>query len=566
MHHSVGSVLFLLGFFFFISQGACDCASTAPGGNADIIGTAGGDANAVIVDATVPLDDAGDPIITDGSVVSYDDSGTLVFVDASTGISDAAGDSDTSPLVQPLPDFCAGSGAVVSFGEDNICSGDLATQTFRFGLCACDTFTTSAQLTVDSFDSSLGAYGDQTPGDDGNIGINNGPLNLSRKITIQGSGFIGGGGLRMASQSLISQNLSAYGDVTLTNGNASVGRNAFINGDLGTGMTIQGDLYQPVGSVNSGTVQGSVVNQPIPNTMPCPCGEDQLLDVAGLTAWAETHNDNATFAFDDAGSAIALDPTLYESGGPDVLRLPCGRFYLSSVNQSSGALDIIVTSRAVLFINGDLSTSRFSITVQDGGELDIFVAGDVSISAAADFGSAATPSLVRTYIGGNVALQASANFSGNIYAPHADINFGAAGEIYGSLFVNTATFGAAARIHFDSAIRHAADNCVDVTLPDGGMLVDSGSNPDSAVSDAALSDTTSTDLFTPPVDASMPDVVQPDAAEDNTCSGVCSFECGVEACIIEGAIGHCGACRNDLDCCAPMLCEPNSGVCYYPGG
>lgn len=554
-----------LALAMILSPGGCDCdGAVAPNGTSgDAVNTASLDASASTLDARVPLDDAGHPIIPDGSAVAYDDAGNLVFVDASTSdanssIADAASAEDANALEQPLPDFCQGSGAVVSFGEEGICSGDLAAETFRFGLCACDSVYTNAQLRIDAFDSSLGAYGDQTPSDDGNLGVNNGPLDLAGKLTVRGSSFVGGGGMSLTHNSQVTQNLSAYGDLS---GQASIGRNAYINGDLASGISIGGDLYQPAGATSSGTVNGSIIHQVIPNILPCPCSEEQILDVAALTSWAQTHNDNDLFGESAGGAAAVLDPNLFASGGPAELHLPCGRYYLSTVEQGGG-LTLFVEGRAVLFIDGNLNAGPFAIQVADGAEIDLFVARDVNITASANFGSAEKPSLVRTYIGGTVSLAASANFAGNIYAPHADIDFGAHGEVYGSLMVNSVSFNAAADIHFDRAIRRASESCVNPNPADGGSLVDSG-----AVGDAALADLVGVDQYVSLPDAAGHDSMQPDAAQPNTCSAVCSFECGYEACLIDGqGEGHCGPCQSDLDCCAPMLCDTNSGACYYPGG
>ena len=64
-----------------------------------------------------------------------------------------------------------------------------------------------------------------------------------------------------------------------------------------------------------------------------------------------------------------------------------------------------------------LNTAGFSITTQPGAEVDLFVKGDLVINGPSSFGSAASPVSVRTYVGGNLSVQASALFAGNVYAP-----------------------------------------------------------------------------------------------------------------------------------------------------
>ncbi len=495
-----------------------------------------------------------------GSTTGTDSGG--VTLDASGGeggLLDAVapldgGGEDVDPLVQNLPDFCAGSGAVVSFGDEGICAGDLASQTFRFALCACEGISTTAQLTVDSFDSADGPYNASSPGDDGQLGLNEGPLTLDRKLTVQGSAFVGGGGLGLGPDSLISQNLYADGDVSMTGGGSqgTIGRNAYINGDLGDRITVEGDLTLPATATVNGTVNGTTTQADIPAILPCPCATEQILDIAALTGWAATNNDNEVWAVDEDagmviedGGALGLDPTLYEDGGPQTLVLPCGRFYLTEVIQPS-SLDIVVRDRAVLFIDGNLSANRFTITVEDGGELDLFVAGDVAIGAAADFGSPDRPAAVRTYIGGNMTLQANAEFAGNVYAPNAEIIFGAQASLYGSLMVRSVSFTAAGFVHFDSAIRRAGEACASPVDPDGGVVL----LPDGGVAEAG-----------------QVDAAGEDAGPDG-CTGICSFECAEYACLIDPgqSTGVCGACRTDLDCCAPLLCDEIGGTCYYPGG
>lgn len=509
----------------------------------------------------------------DGSETGQDGhlaDGALPGDGAPLGDGAQAGDGatpDTDPLIQPLPGFCEGSGTVVSIGEQDVCAGDLASDTFRFALCACEGITTTAQLTVDSFDSDEGPYGGANIGEDGQLGLNQSDLTLDHQLTVQGSAFIGGGGIVFGPGSTISQNLYSYGSAAMSGpgSHTTIGRNAFLNGDLGQRITVSGDLTAPVGASVDGTVTGSVIEAPIPQILPCPCRPDQILDVAALTAWAETNNDNALFGLDldggivEAGATdltadggiVGLDPHLYEAGGPAVLRLPCGRFYLMSIAQPQ-ALDIVVTARTVLFVDGDMSTTRFTITVEDEGELDLFVAGNVTIDAAASFGSAGKPAAVRTYIGGNMSLQANASFAGNVYAPNADIVFGAESTLYGSLMVRNASFTASGTIHFDSAIRQAGEECAPTTAPDGGSADDAALPGDAGAADLAGSDRSGADSGGPV----------------EGCTDVCSHDCGQLYCLLDPdvAVGSCGPCRSDLDCCAPLLCHSGSGACYYPGG
>lgn len=509
----------------------CDGCGTAVPGN-------GGDAAA----GDAPIGDAiaGDAIAGDTSGGNLDGSFDRVATDG------AASTDASDPLNQNLPAFCSGSGTVVSVGSAGICAGDLAADTFRFALCACQHIAVQGQLTVDAFDSSQGAYGGSNIIDDGQLGLNQGDLALDNRLTVRGSVFSGGGGVTFGPSSQVTQNLYSFGNVAMagSGSNASIGRNAFANGNVGNRITIAGDLTVPASATVNATVNGTVIRAPVPQILPCPCAAEQILDIAGLTTWAATNNDNDAYAVADAGSGsdagFLLDPTLYENGGPTTLTLPCGRFYLTRINQAGSALDIHVLDRAVLFVAGDLAAQRFTIHVDTGGELDLFVAGNLTIGAAADFGAPDKPSSVRTYVAGNLGFQASSMFAGNVYAPNADILFGAYADLYGSLMVRNVTFNAAASVHYDNSIRRAGESC-DAPATDGGVVTTDGSvvTTDGSVADAG------------PIGCTL-----------------CGDDCGVQACLIASGqtTGTCGACRTDLDCCAPLLCDDATGVCFLPGG
>jgi hypothetical protein len=140
------------------------------------------------------------------------------------------------------------------------------------------------------------------------------------------------------------------------------------------------------------------------------------------------------------------------------MTLPCGRYYLTGV-EHGGQLSLTALGRVALFVDGDFNTGGITIDIQENGELDLFVKGNLIVNSAASFGSETTPMKVRTYVGGSVQLQASTTFAGNLYAPNAEVSFGASTDLFGSLFVKRVSFGANAAVHFDSAIRQAGAAC-----------------------------------------------------------------------------------------------------------
>jgi hypothetical protein len=562
--------LILLG----IITGGCSCGDN-PGAN-DHRDGAGGDTNGSgMTDAGFLLidggfDDAGHPI--DGGVIAADalpggDAG-FIFIDG--GFNDAgqaldggvvaadaaarsggdAGIPDGNPLTEPHDQFCMGMGTVVEVGGSggsNQCAGNIAMNTFRLGLCACETIAVQSTLSIDSFDSTLGAYGAPLPngmtnvGDDGHLGINR-TLNMSGKLTVSGSAFVAGsGGFSVGPESAVQIDLQSNGPATQDHSGCSIGHNAFINGDVNGRYTIAGDLEVPTTAMVSSMtmVGGRLIRHAISVRPPCPCGPTEILDIPSITQWAATHNDNAI--------THVLTATIWDNGGPSSITLPCGRYFVNRIQPNSG-LSITAEGRTVLFVNGDMTIAGpLTVTLRPGAELDLFVAGSLSSMAALSLGDASAPSKVRTYIGGTgtIDLSASSSFDGNVYAPRAAVVFGASAQIFGSLFARTATFAGAAQVHFDSAIRHAGSSCT----PDAG----------SAGTDGSVG---STDGSSGNADAGTADagtLTHPDASVGQGCTGC--LQCGNLACIIPPGqmSGMCSACSSDVDCCAPDVCR--LGIC-----
>jgi hypothetical protein len=232
---------------------------------------------------------------------------------------------------------------------------------------------------------------------------------------------------------------------------------------------------------------------------------------------------------DNDSPPIVLTSTTWATGeGPSSINLPCGRYYVTSIDAPNG-LTLLAEGRVVLFVDGDMTIGGpLSVETSSDAEVDLFVAGDLRVQSAARFGSAVAPAKTRTYVGGSDAIDLSASsvFGGNLYAPRALVHFGAAAELFGALFARTAEFDAAARIHFDRAIRSQGDDCEDGGVPmDGGLGPDGGPGPDGGGADGGMVPDAGG-----PRDGGVPDS-------------------GVE-------------CDDDLDCPAPELCV--EGRCQIP--
>jgi hypothetical protein len=428
-------------------------------------------------------------------------------------------EGEGDPLEDPYQVFCSGSGTVVGVdtGAD-ACLGDIAQQIFGFGFCACDALSADgSQLLVDSFDSARGGYGvvdamGTNIGADGHVGVN-GAANIDVQLEVHGSVLIGGGGLSLPNggNNAIAGDLYVFGDA-FAGGTTPVGDDAFINGDF-AGFEVGGDLQVAPAAVVTSSVAGTITEVSIPPVAPCACGANELLDIAGIVAFGRTNNDNtvlddpATPANDSLDASAYADPAV---SGPSTLTLPCGRFYVAGINQAQ-SITIHATGRTVLFVDGPFIANGLTIQLDAGAEVDIFVTGDMSFDASSNLGNITTPSGVRSYVNGQLSLGAQATFGGLIYAPHADVVFNAAADIYGALFVNSAEFSGNTEIHFDSAVRRAGDACEDEVGEGEG-------EPACLTCDS-----------------------------DNSC--------GRNACVD----GTCVACVTDLDCCLPLSCE--EGVC-----
>jgi hypothetical protein len=225
----------------------------------------------------------------------------------------------------------------------------------------------------------------------------------------------------------------------------------------------------------------------------------------------------------------------------DPLVLPCGRYLLTSVNQSS--LAIRATGRSVLFVDGDLLARSLSISVDPGAEIDIFVKGSLRAETSTVLGDAARPAAVRLYVGQAVSFSAQATVNANLYAPRADLVFGAAATVHGALFVNRLTIAGNTNFHYDLAVREAGTG-------GSGCRSDDDCCPDETCRPSAV------------------------ANQPNECVPACSQcddpVCGTQACVAVNANGRgvCGECASAADCCAGEVCEaPAAGqprVCTEP--
>lgn len=240
----------------------------------------------------------------------------------------------------------------------------------------------------------------------------------------------------------------------------SVGTNAYINGSAkGTPLAIVQTLYQPAGATNTNVTYASLMNMPVSVPPPCACAASDLIPVAGIVAARQNNNDNA---------AIGLDAALFSgASAPQRLDLPCGSYYLNSLNTNND-VTIVAHGRTALYIGGDVVSSRpLSLTLDPGAEFDIFIAGTIKSSSNFNIGSPNYPALTRTYVGSAAQLtfSSSASLAGNFYDGAALVKWSAPAVVYGAVFAGDFDSSSSVNIHYDRQVVKAGASCPN---PGGG--------------------------------------------------------------------------------------------------
>ncbi len=402
------------------------------------------------------------------------------------------------------PTNCAGGGppiVVAAAPSGGGCLGLLAQTTFRWGLCSCKDVRASDKLLVDAYDSRLGLY--HPGGLGGGVGANGG-YQTSASAEVWGALWCAADtGVDTHAPNTIKQELRVGGPLHSSD-NFDVGGDGYVNGDVSTSssITIAKTLHVPAAATVSANVTSAMVTrEAVTVSPPCDCQPQQLIPIAGIVAAHRPPNN------DDA--LINLDPTVFATrGSARRLDLPCGNYYLTSIDQSD-PLTIVAHGRTALYIDGDVQGSdALTFTLDPNAELDIFIAGTIVASAGLTIGSPNYPALSRTYVGSpnGLRLSAGSRIGGNLYAAYGLVTWSAGSDLYGALYAGDFAASASTVIHYDRAVLGTGGSC------------------------------------TPPPSPSPPDAGTP------MCSS-CK-DCGNQACIG----GACGACRNNADCCAPLVC------------
>jgi hypothetical protein len=419
---------------------------------------------------------------------------------------EAQGPTPDGPSIGTGMDYCSGSGppvlvATTDAGPMSTCPDQLAQRYFRYALCTCLDYVSDHALVTDAFDGAQGAYNPSASVAGGSVGVNgdlhpgllqiNGSLwasnqtDITTSMAVQVSGELHAQGELHPSPTLVVQ-----ADAWMASGIQTMGD-----------VTVAGTLHIPSGEptnvsgtfTHDGPIDGASFQVP----QPCDCDPSQFVDIAGVVATYKAQNDDA---------AQGVDPTMLANvQSATTETLPCGRIYLTGIGASAPVHLTTAPGRSALFVDGDLSASDFEIDVPPGSELDLFVAGIVSVSGSFLVGDTTNPARARTYVGGStVNLQGTATLAGNLYAPNAVITLGAAPTtLYGSLFASRLSSGSDLTIHYDEAILTPSSTCAAPT-------------------------------------------------SCKTCN-----DCNGQAC---NSNTTCGLCTDSSQCCRPLVCSPQ-GTC-----
>lgn len=377
---------------------------------------------------------------------------------ASQDIVASSGGSEPAYCTGSGPPILVGDGITVGDGDgnpDDVCTGTVAVRTFKRALCTCEAYVTSTPLVTDSFDGRVAPYAPGSAGTAGSVGID-GSLAANAMVTIGGALAVAGtAGASFLVDARIASDLDINGPLGM-NVAVTAGGDAHIAGDVTlTSLAVTGTLTVPATATLNGTITaGATVRAPVSVPPPCGCAPSDLVDIAAFVANHKTDNNDA---------AIGLSPDrLTDYAGDVTLDLPCGVYYVGPIH-GSGALDLRITGRVALLVDGDVTLTHpltIELATQDA-ELDLMIGGLVSSNDRISIGDQAHPSRTRLYIGGAGTIQLSGDslIAANVYAPSSAVALSAPATIFGSLFVRRLDQAAPVTIHYDEDVRRADVGC-----------------------------------------------------------------------------------------------------------
>ncbi len=410
------------------SDGSNTGTTSASTGSAS--GTSSGTGTTAGTATTDPGTSGGSSSSTTGAV---SESGTTTSASTSDGSSSSTG----GPV-----GFCDGEGGILLPGDLNdMCTADLGKKTFLFAVCSCAGLTANNVLKTDSYDSEMMMNMMTKTG--GSVGVN-GAYSASSQNDIGGTLWVDGP-IQTFNSHMVAQDVQCGGDYSATSP-SNVGDDMYVEGNLlavNKVVTIGGDLHIAAGKSTVGAnVLGKIIKEPVLVKTPCDCNDP--IDVAAIVAGYKLDNDNL---------ANAIEPDqLIGNPLPEVLELPCGRFYFDAITPNN-SLTIKLTGRTVLAIAGDVVIpGPFILELGPDAELDLFVAGNVTLNNTATIGDTKRAAATRIYVQQSFKFSSNFVLGANLYQPNAMFTANNMAEIWGSLFVGGLTLASPFTVHYDQAI------------------------------------------------------------------------------------------------------------------
>ena len=377
------------------------------------------------------------------------------------------------------------------------CVGDFAAQTFRFALCSCANLDVGGGLRTDSYDDTMGPYtpANSTP-TGAPVGID-GSVHLGGAADVQGTLIIAGAGASaIGDTGTVHADLALGGDLTVGK-TLFVVRSAWAEGNISApdGVMVAGNFIQPPGAKTPPglAVGGMQMTDTFNVQPPCSCAAGPQDIMAAVGEASATNNDD-----------VASVPPEYLKDPPanTQVSLPCGRFYVDEVSGSAPAT-LLAEGHVVLFVGHDFTAwDALTIRFSPGAELDVFVAGNLSLGTATSWGTPMNAGALRFYVAGTVSMGSATTFAGNLYAPGTTVDTQTT-EIFGSLLAGGVKSASDVAVHFDRSVLGAGADCSVDKVP-------------------------------------------------QSCA-TCSDCNGTDGCVG----GRCGGCEQDRDCCDPLVCIAN---------
>jgi hypothetical protein len=342
---------------------------------------------------------------------------------------------------------CATSGASIPLGPGVPCAAALAEKIFSHALCACSDLTLPGGLYTHG-QPMIPPVGPMMP--PGSGVASDGSVAASGAVQLFGGlDAAGANGVQLGGAATVLGDLHSGGPVGTTQ-LLTVGGDLFARGNLDGRIDVNGDIHVVPSAVVGPSVAGRmIVREPVVVLPQCGCGGGPALDVAALAHARADANDNA---------AIGLAATAFaRSGAATALDLPCGAYYLSAL-ASNAALTLRVHGRAVLFVDGDVTLGNLQAMLDAGAELDLLVAGSLSVAAL----GASTPSSMRVWVGGSSLRIGSGMLGALLYAPTAVLSTDGSGGLttMGALFVKGLNVSGDVDVRFDRKIPPPAPTCL----------------------------------------------------------------------------------------------------------